>query len=123
MMHEFARRYSTLMSEVSALITPANDGGPRGQVKLVERIKRLPVLSASLRPGKRGKYKILFYAITGWDYRRNALIKIDDPVPERPWIACHLCCLESFGRGREYRELSARPIVLISHHCLSRAAQ
>src|SRR5262249_34898228 len=30
---------------------------------------------------------------------------------------------ESFGGGRKYRELSAHPIVLISHHALSRAAQ
>jgi len=123
MMHQFARRYSTLMNEVAALADHANDGGPRGQSKLLNAIKRLPVMTAYLRPGKRGKYRIFFYCLTGWDYRRNDLIKIDDPIPERPWIACILCQLESFGRGRKYRELSARPLVLITHHALSRAAQ
>src|SRR5262245_9879149 len=123
MMHAFARRYATLMNEVAALIGSANDGGRRGQLKLLNAIKRLPVMTAYLRPGKRGRYKIFFYCFTGWDYRRHDLIKVDDPVLERPWIACHLCLLESFGGGRKYRELSAHPIVLISHHALSRAAQ
>jgi hypothetical protein len=107
--------------------TTADDGGPRGQERLRKRIiaagttlDRVNV-KASLVPGKRGKYEIFFMFWAGWDRDREAEIKTGDPLPERPQIIHWVARLESLGRYR--RTLDYAPVLIISHHVLSRTAQ
>jgi hypothetical protein len=124
MMHLLARRYTTALDAVWKMVLSANDGGPRAQAKLCERIAQTgDVFSVELRPGKRGRYRISMTALTGWDPRRSALIRTDDPVPVRPWLAGRLVVIKSEGNGRKHRVMDAFTILLITHHAMSRAAQ
>jgi hypothetical protein len=44
-------------------------------------------------------------------------------VPEKRWIVCQLITIESKGRGRGEVMCSSRPVLFVSHHAMSRAAQ
>jgi hypothetical protein len=73
-----------------------------------------------LKPGKRGKYKILVMFWAGWDRDREEEIKVGDPIPERPQLVYWAGALEGTGNGN--RHISYLPILIISHHVLSRTA-
>jgi hypothetical protein len=124
MMHHLARAYANLYDDIWNIVCNSSDGSPAAQAKLVGRIKRRgDVFNVSLTPGKRGRYQIHLFAFTGWDPTRDAAIGVDDVVPEKPWIAAHLYRLRSIGNGQNEKELIRRPLVLITHHALSRAVQ
>lgn len=123
MMRQLARDHSRLWDTIAKVAADSSDGSPRAQRKMEERIKRAGALTTELRPGKRGRYTLLIYDLTGYDQRRDAPIQLGDPVPERPWISCNLTALESKGGGKNEVELSSRPILFITHHAMSRAAQ
>jgi hypothetical protein len=105
----------------------ADDGGPRGQERLRKRIIAAGTtlgrvnVTANLVPGKRGKYEIFFMFWAGWDSEREEEITLADPIPERPQIIHWVARLESLGRYR--RTLDYAPVLIISHHVLSRTAQ
>jgi hypothetical protein len=107
--------------------TTVDDGGPRGQERLRKRIDAAGVVAgranvkALLKPGKRGRYEIFFMLWAGWDRDREKEIKIGDPLPERPQIIHSVARLESLGGYR--RTLDYAPLLIISHHVLSRTAQ
>jgi hypothetical protein len=109
MMHALARKYTVALDEVWRIVlNAATDGGRRAQQKLKERIAQTgTVFSVQLRPGKRGRYRISMTALTGWDPRRDAIIEVGDPVPERPWLAQRLVVIESQGGGREHHTMEA----------------
>jgi hypothetical protein len=58
---------------------------------------------------------------TGWDRDREEEIKIGGPIPERPQIIHWIAKLESLGRCR--RTINYVPLLIFSHHVLSRTAQ
>ena len=65
-----------------------NDGNPKGQVKMVERLAKVSgntLLAAHLSPGNRRKYKLTLYLMVGWD--RGDLIDPEGPIPDAPWLA------------------------------------
>jgi hypothetical protein len=107
-----------------------DDGGPRGQQRMCQRIeaagttlgrRRRANVRTILKPGKRGKYKILVMFWAGWDRDREQEIKVGDPIPERPQLVYWAGALEGTGNGR--RTICYLPILIISHHVLSRTAQ
>jgi hypothetical protein len=123
MMRQLARDHSRLWDTIAEVAADSSDGSPRAQRKMQERIKRAGPLTTELWPGKRGRYTLLIYDLTGYDQRRDAAIQLGDPVPERPWISCNLTVLTSEGRGRNRVELRSRPMLFVTHHAVSRAAQ
>jgi hypothetical protein len=110
------------------VMTTAHDVGPRGQEQIRKRIEAAGVVSGRANvktrlesDGKRGKYKILFMFWAGWDRDREEEIKAGDPIPERPQLVYWAAALERTGNGE--RSIMYRPILIISHHVLSRTAQ
>lgn len=110
--------------QIQSLVGEMPDGNPRAQAKLARRLEAVGrpfVLDVDLNPGKRGRYDLLVRCIEGWDGVRGELISEDDKIPGRPWLACTIVKMTSRGRGF-YKE-DAVPLVLITHHALSRLAQ
>jgi len=109
------------------VLATVNDGSPRGQQRMRKRIDAAGTtlgrsnVRTLLKPGKRGKYEIRFVFWAGWDRDREEEIKVGDPIPERPQIV-HWCAkLKGTGNGK--RSISYAPMLIISHHVLSRTAQ
>jgi hypothetical protein len=123
MMRQLAETRKTLWETIAETIADSSDGSPKAQRKMEQRIRRAGAVRTELTPGKRGRYTLLIYDFTGWCPSRDAEIQIGDKIPENPWIACNIGVLRSEGRGREKVSYRARPILFITHHALSRAAQ
>jgi hypothetical protein len=123
MMRKLALDHSHLWETFAKISAGSSDGTPKAQRKLEERIKRAGALRTHLWPGKRGRYMLVAFDLCGYDQWRDAPIQLDDPVPERPWISCNLTSLTSEGRGQNTVELSSRPVLFVTHHAMSRAAQ
>jgi hypothetical protein len=86
-------------------------------------MRRAGAERVSLTPGKRGKYTIQIWQWVGWDAGRDREIGIDSPIPEKPWLAFRVLHIETKGRGRGIADIAEAPLLLISPHALSRAAQ
>jgi hypothetical protein len=123
MMRHFARQHASLWSTIDDIVSRSTGGNEKAQRKIADRITRAGARNAHLTPGKRGQFELVFYDFSGWDPRLDIEIQANDEVPERPWIACNLIILSSQGRGRNLIEGKSRPVVLISHHAISRTAQ
>jgi len=123
MMREVAKTHISVWDTISEVIKDSRGGSPKAQRKLAERILRAGAAYTKLWPGKRGKFEIMIYDFTGFDPSRDAEIGSDDPIPEKPWIACNLSWLESPGGGRNMVEVKSRPVLFITHHAMSRVAQ
>jgi len=123
MMRHLARKRATLLEAINEAIANSTDGGPRAQRKMAERIERAGALNTELTSGKRGRYTLTFCDFTGWDAKRDAEIRLGDKIPEKPWIACNVTILSSPGRGRETLDCRSTPVILITHHAMSRTAQ
>jgi hypothetical protein len=123
MMRQLAETRKTLWETIAETIADSSDGSPKAQRKMEQRIRRAGAVQTELTPGKRGKYTIIIYDFTGWCPSRDAEIQIGDKIPEKPWIACNIGVLRSEGRGREHVSYRSRPVLFITHHALSRAAQ
>jgi hypothetical protein len=61
---------------------------------------------------------LLLYQLVGWDPVRDDEIGPGDPMPEKPWIALFITTIS--GRGHK---IKSRPVLFVTHHALSRAAQ
>src|SRR5215471_13213673 len=123
MMRLLAKRQAGLWHTIVEVIAESSDGSPRSQRKMEERVKRAGALRTYLFPGKRGKYQLHIYDISGWDQSRDAEITIGDPIPEKPWIAVNLTAIESKGGGRRRLQHKTASFLFITHHAMSRAAQ
>jgi hypothetical protein len=123
MARHLARTHADVWTAISEVIASSSDGGPRAQRRMAERIEQAGALGTHLTPGKRGRYTLIAYNLVGWDRARDAAILAGDPIPEQPQIACNLTAVESEGRGRDLVKITSRPMLLVTHHCLSRAAQ
>jgi hypothetical protein len=79
------------------------------------------LLGSGIETGKRGRYKIYMCVLDGWDAERNDLIKEDNSIPEKPWLAVTTAVIESKG-DYQYKE-DCSISLLITHHALSRLTQ
>jgi hypothetical protein len=123
MLRDLAKKRAQVEQAISVAIGNSKDGNPRAQAKMAERIRRAGVEHVTLVPGKRGKYTIRIDELTGWDPICDREIGIDSPIPEKPWISCRVTIAEKGGRGRGIIDYVSIPILLITHHALSRASQ
>jgi len=123
MMRHLAQQRADLWETLGSIIKNANDGAPAGQRKLEQKIKQIAKCHVRLHPGKRGKYSIDVYDMTGFDPERDSEIKKGDPIPAKPWLAQWVTYIESSGNGRGSITMDSYLLVLITHHALSRAAQ
>jgi hypothetical protein len=123
MMRSLAQQHAALLPVIANVLIHSADGSPHAQRKMEERIKSAGAIKTELTPGKRGKYILTFWDLTGWDPRRDAEITPTDPMPDKPWLVCHLNAVRSAGKGRNKRDLKSMPVVFITHHVLSRVAQ
>jgi hypothetical protein len=123
MLRDLARKRAQIEMAVGAAIDNSKDGNPRAQAKMAERMRRAGAEHVSLTPGKRGKYTLQVWQWVGWDPIRDREIGIDSPIPEKPWLAFHIFHVETRGRGRGFADIAEGPVLLITHHALSRTAQ
>lgn len=110
-----------LARDIKAAITASSDGSPKAQHKMAARIERAGAWRTKLWPGKRGRYTLAILSICGWNPAANAEIGDVAGIPETPWMACCVTLLD--GKGGGALKLSTMPLVLVTHHALSRAAQ
>jgi hypothetical protein len=123
LLRDLARKRAQIELAIGAAIESSKDGNPKAQAKMAERIRRAGAEHVSLTPGKRGRYEITIYHWTGWDSTRDQEIRDDSTMPQKPWIACQFTHIETKGRGRGLAEYTGGPLLLVTHHALSRAAQ
>jgi hypothetical protein len=103
---------------------PLNDGNPKAQAKLADRIRAAAGRSVNgvwMFPGKRGQYELYVYDWVGWDHQRNDYITRRDELPAQPWIVCEAVRLKGLGGGRHQADKA--PIVFVSFHALQRLAE
>jgi hypothetical protein len=122
MLRDLAKKRAQVELAVLAAIENSKDGNPKAQAKMAERIRQAGAEYVSLQPGKRGKYTIMIQQMIGWDPIRDQEIRVESPIPAKPWVACHIAIIEAKGRGRT-PDGGGAPVLLITHHALSRAAQ
>ena len=123
MMRRLARTHADVWRAINEAVASSSDGSPRAQRKMAERIERAGALATDLTPGKRGRYTLVVNDVVGWDRERDAAVLVGDPIPDRPWIACNVTVVESEGRGCDLVTIRSKPMVLVTHHSMSRAAQ
>jgi hypothetical protein len=112
--------------DVEAIFTDphASDGNPKAQAKLVKKIKAAAgecCLGAQLRPGKRGRYTVTSFFLSGWDPAEERLVTDPEAIPYQPWSALSAHRIERHG----HRQVKWQhfPVLFITHHALSRLAQ
>jgi hypothetical protein len=124
MLRVLARQKATLGETLIETITDSKDGNPKAQQRMADRLRKAGASHVTLEPGKRGRYKLSFYEQLGWDPIRDAEIGPEDPIPEKPWVACYITSIDSKGRGlTRMEDIHIAVVLFISHHVLSRAAQ
>jgi hypothetical protein len=123
MMRQLSQQRATLFPAMVQALSQSADGNARAQRKMQQRIRNAGAFRTELTPGKRGQYRLTFFDLTGWDASRDAEIGPSNPIPIKPWLACHLNYLRSEGKGREERDFKSIPVLFVTHHVLSRTAQ
>jgi hypothetical protein len=118
MLQLLSERHAHVTQTIVTVLSAARDGTPRGQRKMEARIRAAGALQTYLKPGTRGRYKLLICTLTGWDPIRDAEIGVGDPIPPKPWLVVWMTVLD--GRSGRMR---GRRAALITHHAFSRAAQ
>jgi hypothetical protein len=125
MLRELARQRAQNTEAIFDLFNTVHDGNPKAQKKLAYRIEKAGAIHVSLKPGKRGKYQICYYDLTGWDIGRDKEVMPYDPVPDDAncWLVAHANMLESLGNGRNEKKFMSTQVLFISKHCLMRMVQ
>jgi hypothetical protein len=129
MLGRLAEQVAHLPDTIRAVVHNSKDGGPRAQQRMASRLEEAGKVNgckniiAMLRPGKRGKYEIRLVFWTGWDPARDCEIGPGDHVPGKPWVAVWVATVSSEGGGRERVGWTRHPLIFVSHHLASRAAQ
>jgi hypothetical protein len=120
MMRHLARQHAHLWATIEEITKNprVRDGNPRAQRKVD---KAAGAHLTNLEPGKRGRYHLFVHGWVGWDAAANDRIKINDPIPDKPWFANWQFVLEGTGHCgiRSY----ARAVLYVTHHSLSRVVQ
>jgi hypothetical protein len=82
-------------------------------------------MHVGLTPGKRGKYCITFYDMTGWDIGREKEVMSFDPAADDANICLvvNANMLTSLGNGRETKDMKGTRVLFISKHVLMRLVQ
>jgi hypothetical protein len=129
MMRCLAQQSAHLESMLKSVIGASADGSPAAQKRMEARIRNTgkllgrQVVATSLKPGKRGRYRMSLSFPSGWDSWRDEEITVGDDIPFRPWIAIWHTVIKSTGNGRREVRWRRNPVCFVSHHVLSRAAQ
>jgi hypothetical protein len=125
MLRELAKQRALNTDAILKLFQTSNDGNPAAQQRLAKRIEAAGAMHVGLTPGKRGKYRIVFYDMTGWDIGRDKEVLSFDPAPDDANICLvvHANMLTSLGNGRNTKDVKGRRILLISKHVLVRLVQ
>jgi hypothetical protein len=97
------------------------DGSPGAQRKLEAQVKRAGADHTILETGGHGNFSLCAFSWVGWDPIADRVIKIDDIIPEHPWLA-HFC-YEIKGLGGRNRQFSGMSALMISHHVLQRCVE
>jgi hypothetical protein len=100
------------------------DGNRCGQEKLLKRLKEVLsgfLLYSDLTPGKRGRFTIFLVVLDAWDAERRDLIRENDRIPEKPWLA--LSVIRIVGKGHRKYDQDGSFTMFITHHSLSRLTQ
>jgi hypothetical protein len=120
MLQQLAEQQAQRCRMIDELISGSRGGTPKAQQKLAARLEKAGALFVELKPGKRGKFDLCFLEVWGWDAAQDKPILPEHPgpQPEKPWLFCHVNHVEGRGTG-----MKMYPLVFITHHCLSRAAQ
>jgi hypothetical protein len=120
MLQQLAEQQAQRSRLITDLISGSRGGTPKAQQKLAARLEKAGALNVDLRTGKRGRFELCFLELLGWDAAQDEAIlpEHSGPWPEKPWLVCHVNGLEGRGAGTKMA-----PLVFITHHCLSRAAQ
>jgi hypothetical protein len=120
MLQQVAKLQAQRCQMITELISSSKGGTPKAQQKLAARLEKAGAFNVSLTPGKRGRFELCFLELLGWDAGQDELILPEHPGPwpEKPWLICHVNQLEGRGTGAK-----VHPLVFVTHHCLSRAAQ
>jgi hypothetical protein len=98
-----------------------NDGNPKGQMKMVERLAKAAgpmLLDNSLAPGKRRKYTLALHRLIGWD--KGGMIEIGAPIPAAPWLAV---IVEQIVCSHAAIDQNYTVTALISQHAIARLAE
>jgi hypothetical protein len=119
------------MAERNARVTAAideisrdphvRDGCPKAQKRLEQKLKAAGATHTILNSGKRGRYSLSSWSWIGWDRVLDQPIKIDDDIPDKPWVASY--CYEILGMGHCRMRFASYSPLMISHHALSRCVQ
>ena len=96
MLREISRVTAELLPNIRGVVANSSDGNPVAQRKLEARLKRVGAIGTILKPGKRGKYRIGFFAWSGWDPATDMIIQPGDALPLKPWLAS---CLHVIRRA------------------------
>jgi hypothetical protein len=106
------------------VIEHSNDSNAVAQLKMLERIKEAAgsfCLGAEIETGKRGRYVLTFLTMNALNAETKKIVRPDDPIPEKPWLAFSFVSITSKGRSRYDNECGV--YLLVTHHALSRLAQ
>jgi hypothetical protein len=125
MLRELAKQRARNTDAIMELFYTSNDGSPAAQQRLAKRIEAAGAMHIGLTPGKRGKYQIVFYDMTGWDVGREKEVLSFDPAPDDANICLvvNANMLTSLGNGRNVKDVKGRRVLLISKHVLVRLVQ
>jgi hypothetical protein len=89
---------------------------------LAVRLEKAGAAHVKVRPGKKAQFSISFSSLDGWDPARDAAIEEGDAIPEKPWLVFSLGRFTNPGR-EQVPSFTLVPLVFVTHHVLSRAAQ
>jgi hypothetical protein len=115
-----ARMYEDFWSAVEN----GSFGNPRGQQRMVERLRRAGgcfISYCDLEPGKRCRYRLTLVEADLWDPAIGTFVK-DAPAPPKPWLAMVGTSVRGQGPHRP-PQIKAAVLLLLSHHSLSRLTQ
>ena len=125
MLRELVKQRARYTDTLMRTIYTSKDSNPAAQQRLADKIKANGALEVKLEPGKRGKYKIYFYDLTGWDIQREKEIFTYDRISDDTnyCLVVNANMLISLGNGHEYKTVNGARILLISKHVLMRLVQ